>query len=260
MLIAIAHDDAYVLGVLSSRIHALWALAQGGRLGVGNDPRYNKTRCFNTFPFPEATPDQKAAIREKAETLDKHRKRQLGLHADLTLTELYNVLEKLRSGEELTDKEKDISERGLVSTLNDYHAELDALVAEAYGWPADLDEQTILGHLTVLNAERAAEERQDRVRYLRPEYQNPNANVQEFLVEAGAEVAAEAKRPTFPRKLAEQSRAIRQALREAARPMDAQQVARIFRGAKADRVEEVLEMLVDLGQVREVAEYGGYTA
>ena len=39
-------------GVLSSRIHVTWALAAGGRLGVGNDPRYNKTVCFETFPFP----------------------------------------------------------------------------------------------------------------------------------------------------------------------------------------------------------------
>ncbi len=260
MLVAIAHDDAYVLGVLSSRIHVVWALAQGSRLGVGNDPRYNKTRCFNTFPFPEATAEQKAAIRERAQALDDHRKARLALHDDLTLTELYNVLEKLRSGVALTDKERDVHERGLVDTLKGHHDELDALVADAYGWPAELDEQTILGHLSILNAERAAEERQDRVRYLRPEYQNPNATVQALLVEAEEAAAAEAKRPTFPRKLGEQSRVIRQALREAARPMNAEQVARIFRGARTDRVEEVLEVLVALGQAREGAEHGGYVA
>ena len=44
---------AAMLGVLSSRVHVAWALAAGGRLGVGNDPRYNKTRCFETFPFPD---------------------------------------------------------------------------------------------------------------------------------------------------------------------------------------------------------------
>lgn len=77
MLVCIAHDDAWVLGVLSSRVHVAWALAAGGRLGVGNDPRYNKTRCFETFPFPAATPGQQAAIRELAERLDAHRKRVL---------------------------------------------------------------------------------------------------------------------------------------------------------------------------------------
>ncbi|WP_368660843.1 type IIL restriction-modification enzyme MmeI [Ectopseudomonas oleovorans] len=42
--------------LISSRLHVVWALAAGGRLGVGNDPRYNKTRCFETFPFPDAPP------------------------------------------------------------------------------------------------------------------------------------------------------------------------------------------------------------
>jgi hypothetical protein len=50
MLIVIPLDDAYFLGILSSRIHVTRALAAGGRLGVGNDPRYNKIRCFEPFP------------------------------------------------------------------------------------------------------------------------------------------------------------------------------------------------------------------
>ena len=76
MLVNIALDDAYFLGVLSSRIHVIWALASGGRLGVGNDPRYNKTRCFELFPFPAAIDAQQARIRGLAEQLDAHRKRQ----------------------------------------------------------------------------------------------------------------------------------------------------------------------------------------
>src|SRR5690606_13992757 len=36
-LIAIASDEASLAGILSSRIHAAWALAAGGFLGVGND-------------------------------------------------------------------------------------------------------------------------------------------------------------------------------------------------------------------------------
>lgn len=54
-LVNIALDDAYHLGVLSSRIHVAWSLAAGGRLGVGSDPRYFKTQCFDPFPFPAAT-------------------------------------------------------------------------------------------------------------------------------------------------------------------------------------------------------------
>ena len=58
MLIAIALNEAYFLGTLSSSIHTIWALAAGGDLG-GNTPRYNKTRCFDPFPFPDPTPEQK---------------------------------------------------------------------------------------------------------------------------------------------------------------------------------------------------------
>ena len=61
MLVNIALQDAFFLGVLSSRIHVTWALATGGRLGVGNDPRYNKTRCFDPFPFPDCADEPKGA-------------------------------------------------------------------------------------------------------------------------------------------------------------------------------------------------------
>ena len=64
MLVNIGVDNAFLLGVLSSRIHMTWALAAGGRLGVGNDPRYNKTRCFDPFPFPDPPEAVKLRIRE----------------------------------------------------------------------------------------------------------------------------------------------------------------------------------------------------
>ncbi len=96
MLIAIALEDAFHLGVLSSRIHVVYSLAAGGRLGVGNDPRYNKSRCFDPFPFPDCTEKQKDRIRALAEELDAHRKRAQQQHR-LGLTDIYNVLEKIRN-------------------------------------------------------------------------------------------------------------------------------------------------------------------
>src|SRR5690606_17424967 len=111
---------------------------QRGNLGVGNDPVYVKTRCFETFPFPEATEEQQDRIRTIAESLDAHRARQLDQHEKLTMTGMYNVLQKLRSGEPLTAAEKKIHEQGLVAVLRDLHDDLDAAVAEAYGWPVDL--------------------------------------------------------------------------------------------------------------------------
>ncbi|MCK0506845.1 class I SAM-dependent DNA methyltransferase [Aromatoleum anaerobium] len=194
MLIGIATDDAFPLGILSSRVHIAWALAMGGRLGVGNDPRYNKTRCFETFPFPAAAPEQTARIRDLAEQLDAHRKRQQAQHAELTLTGLYNVLEKLRSGATLNAKDKTIHEQGLVSVLRELHDALDAAVFDAYGWndlaaaltgrpgattplPDKPDAQTeaeeeLLRRLVDLNAQRAAEEARGLVRWLRPDYQD----------------------------------------------------------------------------------------
>ena len=97
-LACIALQDSYYLGVLSSKAHTAWALAAGGKLGVGNDPVYVKTKCFDPFPFPTCTEVYKPRVRDLGESLDAHRKRQQALHPDLTLTGMYNVLEKLRSG------------------------------------------------------------------------------------------------------------------------------------------------------------------
>ncbi|MFZ1724316.1 MAG: hypothetical protein WAT76_11890, partial [Dokdonella sp.] len=69
-----------------------------------------------------------------AEQLDAHRKRQQAAHPDLTLTGMYNVLEKLRSGEVLSARERTIHEHGIVSVLRQLHDEIDAAVLDAYGW------------------------------------------------------------------------------------------------------------------------------
>ncbi|HEX5285079.1 MAG TPA: DNA methyltransferase [Bryocella sp.] len=108
MLVNIASADAFHFGVLSSKIHVTWALAAGGTLE--DRPRYNKTRCFDPFPFPACTEVQQQTIRDIAERLDAHRKRQQQLHPSLTLTEMYNVLEKLRALEASAPKPVILSE------------------------------------------------------------------------------------------------------------------------------------------------------
>ncbi len=197
MLIAIALPDAATLGVLSSRVHVQWALRAGGRLGVGNDPRYNKTRCFEPFPFPNLAdqPALAAQIAATAEELDAHRKRQQAAHASLTLTDMYNVLDALRLRRALTVKERRTHADGLVGVLAELHDSLDALVLQAYGWsdlaPALVGQpggtlpwpgkpaaqaaaqEELLLRLVALNAERAAEEARGTVRWLRPEFQDP---------------------------------------------------------------------------------------
>jgi len=52
-LVAIARSDDYSLGVLHSRIHEVWARAQGTQLRERESGfRYTPTTCFETFPFP----------------------------------------------------------------------------------------------------------------------------------------------------------------------------------------------------------------
>jgi len=51
-LLAVARDDDAAFGILHSRFHELWSLGMCTFLGVGNDPRYTPTTCFETFPFP----------------------------------------------------------------------------------------------------------------------------------------------------------------------------------------------------------------
>ena len=62
-----------------------------------------------------------------------------------------------------------------MAILKQLHDELDAAVAKAYGWPANLSADEILSRLVALNAERAAEEARGLVRWLRPEYQRTRA-------------------------------------------------------------------------------------
>jgi hypothetical protein len=264
-LIAFAFDDAYHLGVLSSRVHVEWALAAGSHLGVGNDPTYVKSASFEKFPFPEPTDAQRTRIRELGEALDAHRKRQQAQHAKLTMTDMYNVLAKLRSGEALTAKEQAIHEQGLVSVLRQIHDDLDDAVAEAYGLPAEASDDTILAHLVALNAQRAAEESRGNIRYLRPEYQNPAAVPAQVTAELDVVPVAVRSTPAaksalpWPKTLAEQARLVRQLLAQQTAPVTAEDLAKQCKGARSKTVGELLSTLASLGHAREVSE-GQYLA
>ncbi len=249
MLVNVAIADAYSLGILSSVLHESWALAAGGTLE--DRPRYNKTRCFDPFPFPDCTEAQKNTIREIADRLDAHRKRQQELHPWLTLTGMYNVLEMLRLGEAFTEEDRNIYEAGLVGILRLLHDELDAAVFDAYGWSRALTTEQILENLVALNAQRYAEEAGGLVRWLRPEFQAPNAAPMQAAfggLLAAEPVAARPKQP-WPATLADQVRAIKDSLR--AQPLQtSQQIATGFKPASRTRIAEILETLTALGQTR----------
>jgi hypothetical protein len=253
-IFAIASDDAFVLAVLSSVIHRTWLLANGSTLE--DRPRWRNITCFDPFPFPAANEEQKQRIRELGEQLDAHRKRQQALHPELTITGMYNVLEKLRSGEALTAKEKVIHEHGLVSILKQIHDDLDAAVFDAYGWPATLTDEEILERLVALNHERAEEEKRGLVRWLRPEFQNPSGAreaTQETMagLDTGAyESAAAAEVPIiWPGALPQQLSAVRQVLLASSQQWTMRSLTKRFSGAKKKEIERALESLEALGIV-----------
>lgn len=257
MLIVIASSEPFQLGVLSSRLHVVWAPLLGGWLGYGNDPRYTKSRCFDPFPFPDVSEERAEQIGAFAEELDATRKLVLAEHPDLTLTGLYNLIEKVKAGAPLTPAEEDAKQRGRVLILKELHDQIDAAVAEAYGWPADLSDEQILERLVALNAERAKEEAAGHVRWLRPDYQIPRfakgAVARSGELDLGETVVAIDKGlPAFPKDRYEQPLAIEALLSASARPLTAADLARGFKGGGKrieQRVVQVLTTLVRYGRV-----------
>jgi len=265
-VIGIALEDAFFLGILSSLIHLRWAMRTGAWLGVGNDSNYNHSDCFGKFPFPaHVTEVIRDRIRAEAEALDALRKRVLADHEDLTLTKLYNILEALREGRALTDAERDIHDRGLVSLIRQHHDAIDTLVAEVYGWGGDfamgvLDEETILTRLVALNKERAAEEARGIIRYLRPEFQDPGYRAPvATTLDLGEAVVLVNNVIPWPATLPEQVGAVQSILAAARAPMAAQDIARNFTSKRAATVRPVLEALASLGMARRLTD-GRYAA
>ncbi len=290
-LIAFPFDDGHVLGVLSSRIHCQWALAAGSWLGVGNDPTYVKSASFEKFPFPLCGEPERERIRAVAEALDAHRKRVQAAHPGLTLTGMYNVLEKLRAAErsrsggfqppdsparavenrpslELTAKERDIHDRGLVSLLKQLHDDLDAAVCAAYGWPVTLTDAEILQRLVTLNAQRAADEQRGVIHWLRPEYQSGGQRAkgeeqEELALKSKTRAKSDSKpsalrsppaKQPWPKPLAERIRATEQALHAAGHAVTAEELTKQFSRAKAADLQEILESLVTLGRAHQAGE------
>ena len=246
-------NDEFQIGVLSSRLHIIFANANGGWLGVGNDSTYNHSNCFNPFPFPDPIDTQKQTIRELGERLDSHRKRVQATHPEVTITGMYNLVEKLRKAEPLDDKDKAFNQKALVSTLKQIHDELDSAVFAAYGWEPTLTDDQILENLVTLNAQRAEEERSGLIRWLRPDYQAPGEtyiqpSLAGIITETESAIAPTEQQP-FPKTLKEQLSAIRDLFRTQSGEWTAAQVTAHFKGAnrKQKVILDCLESLEDLG-------------
>ncbi|MCA1972979.1 MAG: class I SAM-dependent DNA methyltransferase [Caenispirillum sp.] len=172
-VVAITRDDDTTFGILHSRFHEAWALRLCTFLGVGNDPRYTPSTTFETFPFPEGlTPDVPAAayaddpraqaVAAAAARLDQLRRNWLN-PADL-VEEVPEVVPgfppRLLPKDEAAAKE--LKKRTLTNLYNarpawlaQAHAALDAAVAAAYGWPADISEDEALARLLDINRRRS---------------------------------------------------------------------------------------------------------
>ena len=168
-LVVIARDDDVTFGILHSRFHEAWSLRLCTWLGKGNDPRYTPTTTFETFPFPAGlTPNTPAAdyaddppaaaIADAAQRLVELRDRWLNP------PEWVEWLDEPVPGYPTHPVPRDeaaataLKTRTLTSLYNarptwlaDAHAVLDAAVATAYGWPADISDDDALAELLALN-------------------------------------------------------------------------------------------------------------
>ena len=171
-----ARDDDTTFGILHSKFHELWSLRMCTWLGVGNDPRYTPTTCFETFPFPEGlTPNIPAAdyaSDPRAVAIAKAAARLNELRENwLNPPDLVKRVPEVVAGYPdrilpVDDKAAAIlKNRTLTKLYNERpawldhaHKDLDTAVASAYGWEGELSDDAILERLFKLNQERAAKQ------------------------------------------------------------------------------------------------------
>ena len=141
-----ARSDDYFFGVLHSRLHELWSLRMGTRMGAGNDPRYTPTTTFETFPFPWPPGEEPIDDPRIQATAEAGR-------------ELVEKRDRWLNPEDATEQE--LKKRTLTNLYNERpmwldlaHKKLDEAVFEAYGWPKDLEDEEVLGRLLGLNKMR----------------------------------------------------------------------------------------------------------
>ena len=167
-VIVIARDDDVTFGILHSRFHEAWSLRLGSSLE--DRPRYTPTTTFETFPFPEGlSPNIPAAeyaddpraipISEAAHRLVELRDRWLNPAEWVEWLEEPAPGYPLRPVPRNEETEKELRKRTLTNLYNarpqwlaDAHAALDAAVATAYGWDAEIKEEEALLALLRLNA------------------------------------------------------------------------------------------------------------
>lgn len=82
---AIYDAEKWLFAILTSKMHNLWVRAVGGSLETRI--RYSATLCYNTFPFPKLTKEQKDELEKLAQNILNIRAEY---YFDYTLGEMYN--------------------------------------------------------------------------------------------------------------------------------------------------------------------------
>ena len=168
---AIAREDDTTFGILHSRFHEAWSLRLGTSLE--DRPRYTVTTTFETYPFPENfTPNLPAASYaddRHAQAIAGAARRLNELRENwLNPPELVIRVPEIVSGypDRILPKDAaaadEIKKRTLTNLYNarpawldDVHKELNAAVAQAYGWPEEISNDEALERLLALNHARA---------------------------------------------------------------------------------------------------------
>jgi len=83
-LVVIYEPPPYLLALVSSRLHRVWAHTVGGRLK--SDLRYSSNVVYNTFPVPDLSVTQKQTLAEYSRDIIRTRAKHVGA----SLAELYN--------------------------------------------------------------------------------------------------------------------------------------------------------------------------
>ncbi|MEG0900188.1 MAG: DNA methyltransferase [Oscillospiraceae bacterium] len=81
---AVYDAQMWLFGILTSKMHMAWVGTVGGRLKT--DYRYSATLCYNTFPFPKISEQQRKELEEYAEEVLLMREE----FTELTLAQMYD--------------------------------------------------------------------------------------------------------------------------------------------------------------------------
>jgi len=184
---AFPREDDWFFGVLHSRVHEIWARAQGTQLRERESGfRYTPSSCFETFPLPAEKGQANIGLGEAARDLSDLRNNWLN-PPEWTREEILEFpgsidgpwaryvhaadargIGKVRYPR-IVPKDADcaakLKKRTLTNLYNERptwldlaHRRLDEAVFAAYGWDPAISDDELLAKLLALNLERAAAE------------------------------------------------------------------------------------------------------